>query len=276
MFMAFKDLMVHVDETPENEARIKGALEMAGRLDAHLAGVYAMHRPYVPAYAEAYVGSEIMAQQRQAYVDIAQKAKDNFMALADRAGVRAEWLEGEGETEDVLGFFQRYADLMIMGQPNPDEPSYDGERSAPDQLVTTSGRPVLVTPYVRLPDSIGTHIMVAWDGSSVSSRAVHDAMPLIERASMVTVLEVSNEKGGRYPGADIARHLARHGVRVEANRDVAGDINIAETILNNVSDSGADLLVMGAYSHSRWTEMILGGVTRELMKSMTVPVFMSH
>jgi nucleotide-binding universal stress UspA family protein len=120
--------------------------------------------------------------------------------------------------------------------------------------------------------------MVCWDGSHNSARAAADAMPFLVRAKVVEVVIVTGERGKseELPGADIAKHLARHGLNVEINRIVASDKDVANTILSHAADADADFIVMGGYGHSRLREFILGGTTREILASMTVPTLMSH
>ena len=149
-------------------------------------------------------------------------------------------------------------------------------------MVLASGRPVLVVPYVGTYPRVGERVMIAWDASREAARAVADSLPLLQAAQQVVTLSANPDTGGRsdrhgeIPGADIARHLARHGVRVEAQRLNAKEVSIADMLLNRIADEGIDLLVMGAYGHARVREIWLGGVTRSLMQYMTVPVFISH
>jgi nucleotide-binding universal stress UspA family protein len=122
--------------------------------------------------------------------------------------------------------------------------------------------------------------MIAWDSGREAARAVNDALPVLEQATAVTVLSVNPRPGidlhGEEPGADIALHLSRHGVKVEVQQTQVEEINVGDTVLSRLADLGCDLLVMGAYGHSRLREVVLGGVTRTLFESMTVPVLMSH
>ncbi len=144
----------------------------------------------------------------------------------------------------------------------------------------TSGRPVLVVPYIGPGKSVATHVLVGWNASREATRAVNDAIPLLQRAKKVTVLAVDPEGGteghGEVPSADISLHLARHGIKVEAAQTVTGDIDVGDALLSRASDLGADLIVVGAYGHSRMREFILGGVTRHLLQHMTVPILISH
>jgi nucleotide-binding universal stress UspA family protein len=127
---------------------------------------------------------------------------------------------------------------------------------------------------------MGRNVLVAWNGSREATRAVNDALPILERAEKVTVLAVNPRKGGGdhgdIPSADIALHLARHGVKAEASQTVSNELEVGDTILSRLADFGSDLVVMGAYGHSRMRELLMGGVTRELLQHMTVPVLLSH
>src|SRR5215471_6305021 len=143
-----------------------------------------------------------------------------------------------------------------------------------------SGRPILVVPYVGNFADLGRRVVIGWNASREAARAVNDAMPLLTSAETVTVLTIDPREGprahGELPGADISLHLARHGVKAEIERTVSADLPVGEVLLSRVADLGADLLVMGAYGHSRARELLLGGATRSLLRSMTLPVLMSH
>jgi nucleotide-binding universal stress UspA family protein len=139
---------------------------------------------------------------------------------------------------------------------------------------------VLVVPKIGALSPIGKTVMVCWNASRESARAATDALPLLHAAEKVIVLvidpEISADGHGQEPGADVALWLARHGVKVTVQRDVAADAKVGETILSRAADFGADLIVMGIYGHSRLREFVLGGASRTLLESMTVPVLMSH
>ncbi len=137
-----------------------------------------------------------------------------------------------------------------------------------------------MVPYIGARQEMGRNVLVAWNGSREATRAVNDALPILERADKVTVLAVNPGKNGNdhgdIPSADIALHLARHGVKAEASQTVSDELEVGSIILSRISDLGADLVVMGAYGHSRMRELMMGGVTRDLLRHMTVPVLMSH
>jgi nucleotide-binding universal stress UspA family protein len=133
-----------------------------------------------------------------------------------------------------------------------------------------------VIPYIGAPQNLGKKILVAWNASREASRAVADAMPMLEAADSVEVFAVEPNGMGDAPGADIAAHLARHGINATANKTTGLDIDVGDVLLNQAADSGADLIVMGGYGHSRMRELVLGGATRHILEHMTVPVLLSH
>src|SRR5208282_1790981 len=137
-----------------------------------------------------------------------------------------------------------------------------------------SGRPVIVVPYIQKGPLKLDRVMVCWDGSRPAARAIADAMPLLEKAGRVEVVIVANERGKQdeIAGADMGQHLARHGLKVEVERIVGGDIDVADALLSHAADCSADFIVMGGYGHSRLREFVLGGVTRGILGSMTAPV----
>jgi hypothetical protein len=172
----------------------------------------------------------------------------------------------------------RSVDLIIAGQTDPDweqSPLMD----FPERLALESGRPVLAIPYVGRYREIGRNVVVAWKAGRESARAVFDALPLLAGAETVEILEIKERRdGGDFlsPDTTIAASLARHGIKATVRTSVAGDIGIGDEILSRVADAGADLLVMGAYGHSRMREMIFGGATRHLVRHMTLPTLFSH
>jgi len=238
-----------------------------------------MLKPYLPAYAEVQISTDILEAQAQELEKTSKKSETAFRQATDSAGVKSEWRMLEGATADALAIQARYFDLTIAGQSGPDDDLFIGDREMPDRLILTSGRPVLIIPFIGAKDTIGKNVMVAWDAGQQASRAVHDALPVLQAADKVTIM-VINPKGGAegtgdLPGADIAEHLSHHGVVAEADH-VKTDIDAGDMLLSRAADKSIDLLVMGTYGHARWTEMILGGVTNHMLKHMTVPVLTSH
>jgi nucleotide-binding universal stress UspA family protein len=192
---------------------------------------------------------------------------------------RSEWRASDTDALSVVALHARYADLVVIGQQKPDSTggvSREFERSLP----AVAGRPVLVVPYAFERRPVGRQVLVAWNASREAARAVVDALPFLMRADQVHVVafdpQVSARAHGEEPGADIALYLARHGVKVAVSRYDAQDMDTGNLLLSRAFDLSADLIVMGAWGHSRLREFVLGGVTRTLLESMTVPVLMSH
>jgi len=173
----------------------------------------------------------------------------------------------------------RYADLVVVGQPDPNNPGGRGTEVSATALMS-SGRPLLVIPFAGNFTEIGNNVLVGWNGTGEAARALNDAIPLLHHAKKVTVLAINPRHGiggdGDVPAADIALHLARHGIKAEAAHTVAKDIGEGDALLSYAADLGVDLLVCGMYGHSRLRELAFGGVTRSLLTEMTVPVLMAH
>jgi nucleotide-binding universal stress UspA family protein len=172
----------------------------------------------------------------------------------------------------------RVADLVVIGQADP-EWAVSVMTEGPEELVLGCGRPVLVVPSRGDFADVGGCIVVAWNGRREAARAAFDALPLLQKAESVRVLWISPDDSGAaddVPAADLATALARHNVRCEAAETARLEAGVGETLLAAVRDARADLLVMGCYGHSRFRELILGGATRHVLNTMTVPVLMSH
>jgi nucleotide-binding universal stress UspA family protein len=278
--MALKDLLVHVDSSRHSDVRVEAAIGLAQRHDAHLIGLYVLSLPHIPGYIRAEISEEILKRQAALAAAAADRGRQAFEDAVRRAGVRAEWRLVEGQTVGVLGLHGRYTDVVIAGQRDPSGEEGPDDPTMPDQLILALGRPVLVVPFVGRYPVIGERIMIAWDASRLATRAVNDALPLLVRAKRVVVMAVNPTTGGaahgEIPSADICLHLARHGVNAEAQHLHADDLGVGELLLSRAADEGIDLMVTGAYGHARWREIVLGGVTRHMLRHMTLPVLMCH
>jgi nucleotide-binding universal stress UspA family protein len=275
--MNCKTLLVHLDDSARSAARLDYALETAARHDAHLICVYAVCE--APADPLLMDGEDIWSRSREAQRSANKtNAHARFVAAAARAGVSAEWRAPDGAPTPTAIMHARHADLLILGQDDPDDRNAFVARHFLDDVIIGSGRPAIVLPYAGAVHSRMDSVMIAWDGGRESARAAMDALPLIRRASFVTVVTMERDAHHREPaGIDVAAWLQRHGI--EAGFAAIPGISNAHagtTLLNTLADRHIDLLVMGAYGHARAQERILGGVTRTLLQSMTRPVLMSH
>jgi nucleotide-binding universal stress UspA family protein len=255
------------------------AISVAAAFDAHLAGLAFRYDPIVPVSGAGYVPAEVIEVQERDNAAATKSAIDRFIAASARAGVAAEPLTLSASFAGVGDQFGRVArrfDLSIVGQAEPATSAV--EEIIAEAALFESGRPVIVVPYIQKTPLKLDRVMLCWDGSRAATRAIADAMPLLKRAGRVEVVIVAHERGkeDEIEGADMAEHLARHGLNVEVKRTVASNIDVADVILSHAADAGSDFIVMGGYGHSRLREFVLGGVTRSIFRTMTVPVLMSH
>ena len=278
--MPLKDLLVVVDEAASCAERIDVAARLASAFDAHVTGLHVSAPPDVPPGILAQFPREMVDTLGRIAREDAARAKALFdeRLRASGAPLTAEWRAIQGVAGEVVGLHARYADLTVLGQADPDSSS--GLRDLPERVVMSSGRPILVVPYTGRFKTLGRRVMVAWNASREATRAVNDALPMLQSAETVRVVSINPQHGpaghGPVPGADISLHLARHGVDVEASEVIVEDIRVDDAILSQAADAGADLIVMGAYGHSRLGEFVLGGATRHILRQITIPVFMSH
>ena len=279
--MDYKTILVHLDRNARRSERMELAFVLADRYDAHLVGLFALSAARIPSYALAEGGTTIIAAQNRLRAEAAREAEAAFRgAMARHHGVKAEWRASNADALGALQLNARYSDLVVIGQRERDPG--DDAGLAPelvDELVLSAGRPVLLVPYAgRFPDT-GKRVLVAWNASSEAARAVADALPLLAGAESVNIVVFETGRAGDHgeePGADAALYLARHGVKATVSRYGSTDIDIGSQILSRAADMEADLIVMGAYGHSRLRELVLGGATRTLLESMTAPVLMSR
>jgi nucleotide-binding universal stress UspA family protein len=212
------------------------------------------------------------------YAFTAEASESRFHETLQLNGIAGEWyIFDPGEINELIAMATA-ADLVIAGQHNPETPAIAEFRA--ENIVIACGRPLLVVPYIKTVTSVGKRILVAWDGTREATRAVHDSLPLIAEAEAVTVIAVASSEDDirrRHVSLHrVVRHLGRYGLAVRAEEDVQSGLAVSDLLLSRASDLGADLIVAGAYHHSRFREALLGGVSKELLDHMTVPVLMSH
>ena len=255
------------------------AVSAAEIFGAHLTGVAFTYDPIIPVTGTGYVPVEVVDTQIADNQAGAKAAIDRFTAATARAGIAAEPVllnaSVAGSGEQFASIARRF-DLAIVGQADPETNSV--EELIAEAALFGSGRPLIIVPYIQKAPMKLDRAMVCWDGSRPAARAISDAMPLLTKAGRVQVVIVSNEPGksDEIEGADMGEHLARHGLKVEVKRIDRGNIDVGDALLSHAADSNADFMVMGGYGHSRLRQFVLGGVTSTLMRSMTLPVLMSH
>lgn len=278
--MSYRSLLVHLDGTPAGTARVTQAIDLAMQMDCHLVGLAPTGLLSMPVAPEAAATlGQFNALAWELLQDQAQQAVGRFRAACAAAGLKS--CEALIDTADIAASLVRHAhcsDLLILGQPNPAQVGHGLQRAITEQVLLHSARPTLLLPYAGRLGSLGRHALVAWDDSRESVRAVTDALPLLRRAQAVTVLSW-HESDAQEPMAPrlaaLRQWLAWQGVPAETREERSGS-SVADALLSRAADLGCDLIIMGAYGHSRWTERVLGGATRGLLDAMTAPVLMSH
>jgi len=276
-----KDIIVNLEHQIARDSARDFAITVAETFDTHVAGVAFAYIPEFPGYVMLeQIPRDMMAQMVAESEKAARAAIERFDAAARRSLVSAEHrlLRALGAiAPEILSRLARRFDLSVLMQSKPGGVNND------DMIETSlfqSGRPVIVVPYIQKDGLKLDHVVCCWDGSRAAARAFNDALPLLAKATQVDLLIVLNEKTSgdekEIRGVEIAKHLARHDVKVQIEISPAADIDVTNTILSYVADISGTLIVMGGYGHAKLREVILGGVTRDMLKSMTVPVFMSH
>jgi len=241
----YKDIVVNLSLNPSRAATASYGISVARAFQAHLTGITFIYEPTAPLI----------------YMDTSMPSRDVVFHREDDSIKFAE--------------IARRFDLAIVGQAQPNKETF--EDHVAETALFESARPVLFVPYIQTTALDLKHVTVCWDGSRAATRAIADAMPFLSKAEHIDILIMESErpKSEDLPGIDIARHLARHGLKVELKR-IRLNIDVGNTILNHAFDAGTGLIVMGGYGHSRMREFILGGATRTLLERMTVPTLMSH
>jgi nucleotide-binding universal stress UspA family protein len=280
--MEYKTILVHIDRATRRSERLEVGLRLAEAFNAHLVGMYALSALRIPAYALSASAEALLEAAEHQRTESLQQAKAAFDAVCKRyVGIAAEWRTSDEDALEAVRLSTRYSDIVVVGQHDPyaDEDSGTNE-SFVEELVLAVSHPVLIVPYAGHFASPWKRVLIAWNASPPAARAVNAALPLLQRAEEVRVAVFDTDKTGaehgEIPGADLALHLARHGVKASVTEQgsPAGDVGCG--ILSRAADFGSDLIVMGAYSHSRARERVLGGTTRTLLGSMTVPVLTAH
>jgi nucleotide-binding universal stress UspA family protein len=273
--MTFKTIVVHCNGDKAIQQRLAVATDLATRFESYLVGLHVRPPFQPPVYFD---GSFVMDDLYKIHEDT-QAAEQKAALAAFAAATEGRNIAVEREIVDGLVDREvtkraRCADLTVLGQTGSDMPAATLP-DLPEVVALAAGRPVLVIPYIPVRRPIGKNIILCWNASRESARAAADALPFLKGADKVTVLSF------RADGEDMGAHaavkwLGRHGVKASAVEESLGSVDVGDLVLSRASDLGADMIVMGVYGHTRVREMVLGGMSRTLLRSMTVPVFMAH
>ncbi len=274
--MANLDILVHVRNSQDQSLAATVGLKLAQRLQAHVSGLYVAALGSV-----AYSTLETVVFQVQEADDLYETAltqRSDWEKRLATNGLQGEWLVAQGEPVEAICHAARWADLVVAERPQlrSDAPIGWGTVS---RTVFGAGVPVVVVPETTRPTSIGERIVVAWNHSREAARAISGALPVLRLANQIIVLDGAEQRslvGARHlPQLDLKAYFARHGVAAEFRPfNPASDYGAG--ILKTAHDEDADLIVMGAWGHSRIAELVLGGATRYLFQNSDVPLFVAH
>lgn len=279
--MSYKTILVHVDDARNAETRIELAAALAVPENAHLIGT-AMTG--VSRFLFETLAADASAPSIEPYLEtLRQRAGQDLMPfekIATRAGLASfEKRLTDDEAAGGLSLQARYCDLVVLGQYDPQGRAPSTYADLPEYVAMNGGCPVLIVPYAVPFRSTGARVLIAWNASIESTKAVRNAIPLLRRAKIVEVVvfnpESQADAHGELPGADIALYLARHNIKVDVMQEKT-NTDIGDALLSLANNLDSDLLVMGCYGHSRFREVLLGGATRTVLRFMTIPVMMSH
>lgn len=275
---AFARILVHVGLDRANSDRLGFAVALAERFGSAMTGAYLMP-PLIPsAVAVGDVLPELIVEQEKLAQADAETARRAFLDHTTRKALKTEWHGLREPGLPKLRHLARCVDLAVVGQVDPDMPD-EAVMLRPEELVLGSGRPAIVVPYIGGPHAFGRKVAIAWNGSRESARAVGDAMPFLREAESIWAVSINapdETDGGPGPAMELVKHLADHGVKAQPQILKSSDISAADMLLSRIADLGADSLVMGCFGHSRLREIVLGGMTRDILRHMTVPVLLSH
>lgn len=280
--MSYKSILVHVDESEHLDARVQAAAQIAAAENAHLIGLATTG---ISKFLFQTVTVNPADPNMAPYLDMlrqrAESAQAKFEQTASRIGATSiEKRLIDDEPATGISLFARYCDLVVLGQRDPAAPGGNLMPGFPESAIMSSGTPALVVPYAWQAGNIGNRVLVAWNASMEAARAVHNALPMLQRAKIVEVaifnpLKQPDVVSGELPGTAIKQYLARHNIKADV-REEADEGDVGDALLSLATNLGSDLLVMGCYGHSRFREILLGGATRKVLNSMTLPVLMTH
>jgi nucleotide-binding universal stress UspA family protein len=274
-----KDVLTNLAVDESRHATLDYAISVAREFDAHLDGIAFAYEPIEPGAVFDRHSVSIIGAQRLANERAAQTAVKEFEEATGKNGLSAQGRivpSSIAASPNIFARLARVHDLSIVAQGGKESSTPDS--SILEAALFDTGRPVLIVPYIQSEQFKVERVLLCWDGSPNAARAVADALPILERADNIDVITIATKEDNRkeIAGADIAHHLARHGLRIDLQRLISPDLDIANTMLSYAADRCSDLIVMGGYGHSRLREFILGGATRGILASMTVPTLMSH
>ena len=277
--MGYKTILVHCDASRGTAGRLGIAVDLADRFAGHVVGLHVRQAFQAPAFTDAGPAMDSLYRTYETTMRAEEAmATAAFRDAVGNQGISSEWRVADGYVDEILAAEARVADLVIVGQAEPDSPPTATPDDLAEDIAMAAECPVLIVPYIGAAKPRGKTVMLCWNDSREAKHAAVGALPLLAAADKVIVLIIDPKasRGREEPGADVAVWLARHGVKVTVQRDSAADSDVGGVILSRAADHDIDLIVMGIYGHSRMRERVLGGASRTLLASMTAPLLVAH
>jgi nucleotide-binding universal stress UspA family protein len=277
--MGYKTILVHSDTSRGSSVRLKIALDLADRFEAHVVGLHVRPAFQGPGFVDAGPAIETLYRAYEAGLRTDETtAAKAFQEAVGHKGYSSEWRVADGYAGQTMITQARYADLVVLGQADPEAGPSAPPADLAEEVVMAGERPVLIVPFIGVAKPPGKTVLLCWNDTREAARAATAALPLLKAAdrTIVLIIDPPHAEEPQEPGADVAQWLARHGVKVTVQRDTAADTDVGGVILSRAADHDVDLIVMGIYGHSRLRQRVLGGVSRTLLASMTVPLLVSH
>ncbi|RJG06437.1 universal stress protein [Noviherbaspirillum cavernae] len=279
--MSYKTILVQVDESRHADARIEIASAIAAAENAHLIGAAMtgvskfIYETMATSPTDPGITPFIETLRQRAEATL-----EKFERIAQRSNVMSvEKRLIDDEAVGGISMQARYCDLLVLGQPDREEPAAIAPSDLPESVVMHSGCPALVVPYATPARAVGNKVLIAWNASAESRRAVVCALPFLKRAAVVhaAIFNAESQLQGldEQPGSSLSHFLGRHGVDVEVKVETT-KTDIGNALLSLAATLDSDLMVMGCYGHSRFREVLVGGATRTILESMTLPILMAH
>ena len=279
--MQFKNILIHLDHSSGCQNRLEAAFDLARNFDAKITGLFVVADYIIPSYVEAQISVDVMTDVTEKALARARGTLEEYQKLAREAGVSMEARVMEGQLIPILREHSKYSDLLLLGQDHPEDHD-NASYGLADSLLFEGGCACLVVPHSGKLKPLGKRVLLTWNASRESARALREAMPLLAGAETVVMLSSEPDDGDTsialgHPHADaLARLLESHGIEAISSGFSDPDRSTSDAIIGQAAEMNADTIVMGAYGHTRLREIILGGVTRDLLKQAPVPLLLAH
>ncbi len=279
--MEIKNILLHLDHSSGCSNRLDIAFALARENDASISGLFVVPDYVVPSYVEAQISVDLITDVTEKAIARAEEALVGYRQRAADAGVEMKADVVEGQVIPILREHTKYTDLLLLGQDNPEDPD-NASYGLADALLFEGACACMVVPHSGKLEVPGKRILLTWNASRESARALREALSMLQRAETVVVLSSEPDDGdtevarGHPHAQELARFLESHGIEAVSSGIADVDLSPSDAILGQAADMNADLIVMGAYGHTRLREIILGGVTRDLLKQSPIPLLLAH